>query len=41
MDRTGKCLCGAVRFTARDPGPEVGACYRMEIDGFAGAEHAD
>lgn len=27
MDRTGKCLCGAVHFTIRDLGPEFGVCH--------------
>ncbi|HMO06408.1 MAG TPA: GFA family protein [Paracoccaceae bacterium] len=27
MTRTGGCLCGAVRYVARLPGPEFGACH--------------
>jgi len=27
MDRTGKCLCGAVTFTAKDLGKEASACH--------------
>lgn len=26
-ERTGQCLCGAVRVTVRDPGHELGACH--------------
>ncbi len=27
MDRTGKCLCGAVRYTAKGVKPELSACH--------------
>lgn len=26
-DKTGKCLCGAIKFTLRDPETEIGACH--------------
>lgn len=27
MNRTGKCLCGAVSFVTTDPNPHLGACH--------------
>ncbi len=37
MDRTGKCLCGAVRFTIRDLNPEFGTCHCKMCQRWAGA----
>ncbi len=37
MDRTGKCLCGAVHFTIRDLNPEFGACHCKMCQRWAGS----
>ena len=37
MDRTGKCLCGAVRFTIRDLNPEFGTCHCKMCQRWAGS----
>jgi hypothetical protein len=35
--RTGACLCGAVRLTARDLVPEVGACHCKRCQRWSGS----
>ena len=37
MDRTGKCLCGAVHFTIRDLNPEFGTCHCKMCQRWAGS----
>ena len=37
MDRTGKCLCGAVLFTVRDLNPEFGTCHCKMCQRWAGS----
>lgn len=36
-DKTGRCLCGAVSFTARDVQPEFGACHCSMCQRWAGS----
>ncbi|MDX2482207.1 MAG: GFA family protein [Pseudodonghicola sp.] len=36
-DRNGKCMCGAVRFTAHDPSREFGACHCKMCQRWAGS----
>lgn len=37
MDRTGKCLCGAVHFTIRNLSPEFGVCHCKMCQRWAGS----
>ncbi|WP_428545435.1 GFA family protein [Profundibacter sp.] len=37
MDRTGQCLCGAVRFTIRDLNPQFGTCHCKMCQRWAGS----
>ena len=37
MDRTGKCLCGAVHFTIRDLRQDFGACHCKMCQRWAGS----
>ncbi|WP_456390052.1 GFA family protein [Profundibacter sp.] len=39
MDRTGKCLCGAVHFTIRDLAPEFGACHCKMCQRWSGSAY--
>ena len=37
MNRIGKCLCGAVSFTAADPDPKLGACHCTMCQHWSGS----
>ncbi len=37
MSATGKCLCGAVKFTAENPDPHVHACHCSMCRGWTGS----
>ncbi|HHI69457.1 MAG TPA: GFA family protein [Rhodobacteraceae bacterium] len=37
MDKTGQCLCGAVRFTIRDLNPEFGTCHCKMCQRWSGS----